>query len=228
MLKDYMLLICDEEKALAVAGIMGGEHSGISDDTTDVFLECAYFKPESTRLTARRLGMQTDSSYRYERGIDPVNTIRMVDYAASLLASFAGGSVCRGVLSNDYKKVTKPEVVFTPEKVNALLGTDISTEDMLKILASVGMDAEKCAEGYKVSSPSWRVDIERWQDVAEEVARLYGYDNIKATVPLIPADSDRLMPLLTHKRLLQNKLASLGFSEAVNYSFMSDKFFKHL
>ncbi len=224
VLKDYMLLICDEEKALAVAGIMGGEHSGISDDTTDVFLECAYFKPESTRLTARRLGMQTDSSYRYERGIDPVNTIRMVDYAASLLASFAGGSVCKGVLSNDYKKVTKPEVVFTPEKVNALLGTDISTEDMLKILASVGMDAEKCAEGYKVSSPSWRVDIERWQDVAEEVARLYGYDNIKATVPLIPADSDRLMPLLTHKRLLQNKLASLGFSEAVNYSFMSDKY----
>lgn len=223
-LKDYMLLICDEEKPLAVAGIMGGEHSGIADDTVDVFLECAYFKPESTRLTARRLGMQTDSSYRYERGIDSVNTIRMVDYAASLLHTLAGGSVCKGVLSNDYKAISKSEVNFNTDKINALLGTDISETDMIKILKSVGLEPVKTADGWKAASPSWRVDIERWQDLAEEVARLYGYDNIKATVPLIPADSERLMPLLTHKRLLQNKLASLGFSEAVNYSFASDKY----
>jgi phenylalanyl-tRNA synthetase beta chain len=222
-MKDFMLLITDEEKPLAVAGVMGGEHSGISSSTTDVFLECAYFKPESTRVTARKLGMQTDSSYRYERGIDFENTKKMVNYAAYLLQTLAGGSVCKGVLSNDYKTIETPVVEFTAEKVNSLLGTDIKEEEMIKMLASIGMKPEKTGLGWRVASPSWRVDIERWQDIAEEVARLHGYDNIEATVPLLPADSDTLMPLLKTKRLVQSRLSALGFSEAINYSFMSDK-----
>lgn len=223
-LKDFMLLICDEKKPLAVAGVMGGEFSGINDETTDVLLECAYFKPETTRITARRLGMQTDASYRYERGIDPVSTLEMVNYAASLLSELAEGEVCKGILSNDYKPVLKAEVIFNANRINSLLGTDISEAEMIKLLESVGMKSERVGENLKTTSPAWRVDIERWQDIAEEVARLHGYDNIKATVPLIPSDSEKLMPLLAQKRLLSAKLTALGFSEAVNFSFMSDKY----
>ncbi|WP_022851779.1 phenylalanine--tRNA ligase subunit beta [Limisalsivibrio acetivorans] len=223
-LESSMLVIADEKKPLAVAGVMGGEHSGINDDTTDVLLECAYFKPESIRMTARRLGMQTDSSYRFERGIDPESTVRMVDYAASLLAELCEGTVSSGVVSNNYELPKQPIVEFSTDKINDFLGTDIPEKEMLDILENLGMPAEKSGDIYRLSSPSWRVDIERWQDVAEEVARMYGYDNINATVPLLPSDSMPLIPILRWKRILQQRLASLGFNEAVNYSFMGEDF----
>jgi len=223
-LKDYMLLIADEKKPLAVAGVMGGEHSGIADDTTDVFLECAYFQPESVRVTARRLGMQTDASYRYERGIDHAQTPEMVNYAAYLIQLLAGGGICKGVLSNEYDLIDTPEVTFNPEKINGFLGTDIPVDEMTSILTRLGMKPEKDGENYKLKSPSFRVDIERWQDIAEEVARVYGYDKVPTTAPYIPSDSFQQSRELQLRNKWRMALVALGFNEVVNYSFLSDDF----
>jgi phenylalanyl-tRNA synthetase beta chain len=223
-LKEDMLVIADEKKALAVAGVMGGEHSGISDETKDIFLECAYFKPESIRMTARRLGLHSDSSYRFERGIDRAATLEIIDYAASLIQEVAGGDICKGVTSNDYKKVSMPEIEITVEKINSLLGTDVSENEMVKILDKLNFKHTKKGDAYVVIPPSYRVDIERLVDVAEEVARLYGYDNIQTTIPEIKADSEAVSGLQKQIRIVKQIFKTLGFNEVINYSFLNDKF----
>ncbi|MGA1847071.1 phenylalanine--tRNA ligase subunit beta [Deferribacter abyssi] len=224
-LKDYMLVIADEEKVIAVAGIMGGEHSGICDKTKDVFLECAYFKPESIRVTARRLGMQTDSSYRFERGIDKGNVFNMVDYAACLLQEYADGKVLKGVLSNDYDKVKPVKVTFSLSKVNKLLGTDIKTEEAKDILERLQFKVYSHSNNdYEVEVPTHRVDIERWVDIAEEIARVYGYDKIDTTIPEIKADSKQAPLFLKIQKEVRESLKTLGFYEAINFSFMNDDY----
>lgn len=222
---DSMLLITDEKKVLAVAGVMGGEHSGIHDDTTDVFLECAYFEPRQTRLTARKLGMQTDASYRYERGIDPVNTRNMVEYAAYLLQELCGGKVCKGALG-EYQEPEKAAFTVNADWINAYLGTDVSLEQMEKILAGLNLAPSVKGREITLTAPSYRVDIKTRQDIAEEIARMYGYDNIPTTLPKIDADSLPMQPLLATRKTMAQKLKTLGFNEAVNYSFMKDSFLK--
>ncbi|KAA0257011.1 phenylalanine--tRNA ligase subunit beta [Deferribacter autotrophicus] len=224
-LKDYMLVIADEEKVVAVAGIMGGEHSGICDETKDVFLECAYFKPESIRVTARRLGMQTDSSYRFERGIDKGNVFNMVDYAAFLLQEYADGKVLKGVLSNDYDEVKPVKVSFNLSKVNKLLGTDIKAEEAKNILERLQFKVHSQNDNdYEVEVPTHRVDVERWVDIAEEIARIYGYEKIETTIPEIKADSRQAPLFLKVQREVRESLKTLGFYEAINFSFMNDDF----
>ncbi|MGE4319669.1 MAG: phenylalanine--tRNA ligase subunit beta [Deferribacterales bacterium] len=220
-----MLLIADEKKSLALAGIMGGEHSGINPDTKDVLLECAYFEPKSTRKTARKLGMQTDASYRYERGIDHANTPLMTEYGAYLLQEVCGGKVCKGVLG----EVEKPEVItfaVDSEWINKYLGTEIPQNDIVKILADLNLKPEVKGTVITVTSPAYRVDINGKQDVAEEVARIYGYDNIPTTLPKIHADGMPMSRELTARRDIAQKMKTLGFNEAVNYSFMKDDFLK--
>lgn len=220
-----MLLITDEKKSIAVAGVMGGEHSGIHDDTSDVFLECAYFEPKQTRLTARKLGMQTDASYRYERGIDPVNTKEMCEYAAYLLQELCGGKVCKGVLG----EVNDPaEISFTvnTDWINSYLGTDVSPEQMVSILSGLNLKPVVDGKDITVTAPSYRVDISTRQDIAEEIARMYGYNNIPTTLPKIDADSMPMQPILATRRFLAQKLKTLGFNEAINYSFMKSDFLK--
>lgn len=225
-LKSHMLVIADEKKPLAVAGVMGGEHSGIQDDTADVLLECAYFKPESVRLTARKLGMQTDSSYRYERGIDYAKTEEMVDYAAYLIQKLAGGDILSGVVRDGGDMPVPPAFKFSVEKINAFLGTDIPESEMISILNRLEIEPAKDGDEYSVISPSFRVDIERWQDISEEVARIYGYDKIPTTVAYISSDSKPMRGMLAMRRRMQNELSSLGFFEAVNYSFMSEDYLR--
>jgi len=222
---DSMLLITDEKKSLAVAGVMGGEHSGISDDTKDVFLECAYFEPKQTRMTARKLGMQTDASYRYERGIDPVNTKEMCEYAAYLLQELCGGKVCKGVLGecNDPEMLT---FSVNADWINSYLGTDVSIEQMEQILAGLSMKPVVNGRDITITAPSYRVDIKTRQDIAEEIARMFGYNNIPTTLPKIDADSMPMQPLLATRRFLAQKLKTLGFNEAINYSFMKADFLK--
>ena len=223
VLSKDMLVIADEKKVLAVAGIMGGEYSGIQTDTSDVFLECAYFKPESIRMTARRLGMKTDSSYRYERGIDRVQTLKMVDYAAGLIKKYAGGMILKGVLKNDYKEFVPKRFKFNAKKVAEYIGVEISEGDVLKILKKVGISIEG---NDTAVSPSYRQDIERWQDLSEEVARIYGYDKIPVTVPKIYAKSDEESLLQKLIREIKYMLADLGYNEVINYSFMSGEYLK--
>ncbi len=222
-----MLLITDEKKSLAVAGVMGGEHSGISDDTTDVFLECAYFEPKQTRITARKLGMQTDASYRYERGIDPVNTKEMCEYAAYLLQELCGGKVCKGVLG-EYNAPETITFTVNADWINGYLGTDVSVEQMEQILSGLNMKPEINGTDITVTAPpSYRIDIKTRQDIAEEIARMYGYDNIPTTLPpKIDADSMPMQPILQMRKDIAKKLKTLGFNEAINYSFMKSDFLK--
>jgi len=218
-----MLLIADEKKALAVAGVMGGEHSGIADDTTNVLLECAYFEPKQVRMTARRLGMSSDSSYRYERGVDPDMTEDMSRYAAYLLSEYAGGDVCKGQLG----EFTAPEsktVTVCSDWVNSYLGTNIPQDEMANLLAGLNMKPEINGTEFTITAPSYRVDIATDQDIAEEVARSYGYDNIPTTLPQIAADSMPMNRVLSARRDIAQKMTTLGFNEAVNYSFMKDDF----
>lgn len=224
LLDESMLVIADESKPIGIAGVMGGEYSGIHDDTKDVFLECAYFKPENIRMTARKLGLQTDSSYRYERGIDRVNTLSMVDYAASLLKENADGSVADGVLSNDYKEYVPLSVNAEVDKINKLLGTEISEKEMAKILEELGFGVKTKQGELTVEVPPYRIDIERWQDLAEEVARIYGYNNIEATVPRLSADSVPPESFLKKAKNIKSSLKTLGFNEVINYSFMSERY----
>ncbi|PLX71739.1 MAG: phenylalanine--tRNA ligase subunit beta [Denitrovibrio sp.] len=220
-----MLLITDEKKSLAVAGVMGGEHSGINDDTKDVFLECAYFEPKQTRMTARKLGMQTDASYRYERGIDPVNTKEMCEYAAYLLQELCGGKVCKGVLgeANDPAEIT---FTVNADWINSYLGTDVSLEQMKTILSGLNLQPEVSGRDITVTAPPYRIDINTRQDIAEEIARMYGYNNIPTTLPKISADSMPMQPILQMRKDIAQKLKTLGFNEAINYSFMKSDFLK--
>ncbi len=223
-LEEDMLVIADEEKALAVAGVMGGEYSGINDNTKDVFLECAYFKPESIRMTARRLGLHSDSSYRFERGIDYNNTIKMVDYAAKMIVETAGGKICKNVLSNDYK-LKEPVVIKSDcNSINKLLGTSVSKDEMFDIMKRLYFDVTDSGDEFEAKIPSFRVDMERWQDLAEEIARIYGYDRIPITVPHIPADSKPVSGLQKEIRKIKSDMRALGFFEAVNYSFLKGSF----
>lgn len=222
---DEMLLITDEKKVLALAGIMGGEHSGINADTKDVFLECAYFEPKQTRKTARKLGMQTDASYRYERGIDPVNTFAMVDYAAYLLQEVCGGKVCKGKLG-EYNAPAEVSITVSADWINSYLGTDIAADEIVKILGSLNLSPVLSGKEITVKAPSYRVDINTNQDIAEEVARMFGYDNIPTTLPQIAADGKPMSRLLTARRDIAQKMKTMGFNEAVNYSFMKDEYLR--
>ncbi|MGE4268191.1 MAG: phenylalanine--tRNA ligase subunit beta [Deferribacterales bacterium] len=222
---EEMLLITDEKKILALAGVMGGEHSGISNDTKDVFLECAYFEPKQTRKTARKLGMTSDAAYRYERGADPANPVKMVDYAAYLLQEVAGGKVCKGKLG-EYAEPAEKKVTVDTKWINGYLGTSISGEQIIRILSDLHLKPVVDGTSVTVTAPSYRVDIVSDQDIAEEVARMYGYDNIPTTLPRIDADSKPMSRLLSARRDIGYQMKTMGFNEAINYSFMKDDFLK--
>ncbi|WP_303852309.1 phenylalanine--tRNA ligase subunit beta [Seleniivibrio woodruffii] len=222
---EEMLLITDEKKILALAGVMGGEHSGISDDTKDVFLECAYFEPKQTRKTARKLGMTSDAAYRYERGADPANPVKMVDYAAYLLQEVAGGKICKGKLG-EYAEAAERKVTVDTKWINSYLGTSVPDEQIVKILSDLGLNPAVSGTSITVTAPSYRVDIVSDQDIAEEVARMYGYDNIPTTLPRIDSDSKPMSRLLAARRDIGYQMKTLGFNEAINYSFMKDDFLK--
>jgi len=226
-LDESMLVIADEKKAVAVAGVMGGEYSGINDNTKDVFLECAYFKPDSIRLTARRLGMQTDSSYRYERGIDMKNTYNMVDYAAYLLSKLSGGKILKNTLSDNPKDYEEKEVKVNVEKINSYIGLQISEDEICNILKRLNFKVSKQGDDYLVVPPSYRVDIDIWQDIVEEVARVYGYNNIPTSTPEILADGRVKKPILKAIMDIKDHMAALGFMEAINYSFTAEKFLSY-
>ncbi|MEF3254507.1 MAG: phenylalanine--tRNA ligase subunit beta, partial [Deferribacterales bacterium] len=224
VLNSNMLVIADSKKVLAIAGIMGGEYSGIQNDTVDVFLECAYFRPESIRLTSRRLGLKTDSSYRYERGIDGGSTYKMIDYAASLMAEISGGRVLKGILNDGIDEFKNRLVEFSTAKINSLLGVTLVEDSMIKILKDLGFEIVKNGDGYIATVPSYRQDISLWQDLAEEVARIYGYDKIPVTVPKIYASSKPSDKLQSKIRQIKDILVTMGYNEVINYSFMGKEF----
>jgi phenylalanyl-tRNA synthetase beta chain len=219
-----MLMICDAQKPVAIAGVMGGENSEIKEHTKDILIESAYFKPTSIRKTSKKLNISTDSSYRFERGIDPDGTVRALNRAALLMAELAEGSIVNGLIDEQPVINKNDKVTISIDYANSLLGTNIDKNRIKNLLESIELEAvedEKDADKLSVTAPSFRVDITRQADIIEEIARLYGYDNINATFPsIIPNDfvySDKQAFCSRIKEIM----TGLGFYETINYSFIS-------
>ncbi len=216
------LVIADGGGAVALAGIMGGANSEISDTTVDVLLESAFFEPATVRRTARRLGVLTDASYRFERGVDPSGTALALDRATALLVELAGGVVARGRLERQARRRwTAPAIRLRPARVNALLGTSIKVDRMRKALRALGATvAAGSAGALKVVPPAHRFDLRQEIDLVEEVARLTGYDEIAPTVPaIVPAAGDA--PEADDERVVREALRGEGLQEMVTLSMVA-------
>ncbi|MBQ6540113.1 MAG: phenylalanine--tRNA ligase subunit beta [Oscillospiraceae bacterium] len=216
-LDSTMLVIADSSKPVAVAGVMGGANSEITDNTKFVVFESANFNGTSVRRTAAKLTMRTDASGRFEKGLDQENTWDAVQRACELVEMLGAGEVIDGIIDVIAKEYEPLKLDLQPDRINALLGTDISEEFMAEALESLGFTVENGV----VTVPSWRGDIEHYSDLAEEVARLYGYNDIEPTM----LKGETTMGALTVKQSLERQVASmcraLGFSEIYTYSFIS-------
>lgn len=219
-LSSEMLVIADSEKPIAVAGVMGGEYSGIMEDTTTVVFESAYFEPTQVRLTAKKLGMRTDASARYEKGLDPNSTITVLSRAFELVEQLGAGEVVGGIIDVNNVGEPKPPVPFDANWINGFLGTSIPESDMIHYLNELHFKVE---DGM-VYAPSFRIDIECKADVAEEIARIYGYNNIPSTELQGLADA-RLTPAQIFNRQIEQSMVALGCYEIAAFSFVSPKYF---
>ncbi|MDY6905109.1 MAG: phenylalanine--tRNA ligase subunit beta [Thermodesulfobacteriota bacterium] len=223
-LSEEMLMICDAEKPVAIAGVMGGLNSEISENTTRVLIESACFKPASIRKTAKQLQMSSDAAHRFERGVDPAGTLRAADRAAQLMAELAGGKVAAGVIDNNPVPFCEKTLSINADTVNQRLGTDIPADKMVELLVAVDIPCKKTGDHMlAVTIPAFRVDIERQEDIMEEVARLWGYNNIPVTFPAIPVEVEPPLPAFARRNRARDIMAGLGFMEAVNYSFISSE-----
>lgn len=216
-----MLMICDGQKAVGIGGVMGGMNSEIADDTRRVLLESAYFQPTSIRKTAKKLGLNTDASHRFERGVDPQGTVTALNRAAALIADLGNGKLIGGTIDEGAAVPAAEPIALSVTATNRTLGIDLGRDAMQAQLESVSFSvAAQDEDTLMVTAPSFRVDVSRPQDLMEEIARITGYNEIPTTFPQIPADARSEAPLLGHRRRIRNLLAGYGFSETVNYSFI--------
>jgi phenylalanyl-tRNA synthetase beta chain len=218
-----MLMICDADRPVAVAGVMGGFDSEVSSETSEILLESACFNPISIRKTARKLSIPSEASYRFERGVDPIGAGIAMERAVQLLVEHAGAVVEEGGV--DVYPGEKQELVLSlrVQKVCDLLGIDISADEISTYLKSIDFDVHPEAEGVlMVNVPSFRVDIEREVDLVEEIARLVGYNEIPTTMPRLTMDYPQRDRLRTMRNQMAGIMISRGFSEAINYSFTTE------
>jgi phenylalanyl-tRNA synthetase beta chain len=218
-LTNEMLVIADAEKPVALAGIMGGEDSEISERTTEVLIESAYFNPDSVRRTARSLGMDTEASRRFERGADCDGVLRAQQRCVDLICELAGGVATTDAIDVYPNPISQRTVRLRPQRVKALTSISAETSEIKRILNGLGfeaLDAPAGEMGFKV--PTWRIDVEQEEDLVEEVARHVGYDKIGSELPP-SASSGEYQPSEMKQRSLRRTLAGLGFDEAINFSF---------
>jgi len=216
-----MLLICDGQKPVAIGGVMGGLNSEIEPDTTNVLLESAYFNPASIRKTSKKLGLNTDASHRFERGIDPQITLVAMERAARLIAELGQGQLVDGFIDVKGDLPKPPVISLSTRETNRLLGTDHSKNEIRNFLSAIAFTLEEAEDDrLAVTPPSFRVDVTRPEDLMEEVARLSGYNNIPTTYPLIPAEKREPSTIIDHRHRLKTIMTGFGFDEAINYSFM--------
>ncbi len=221
-----VLMICDAEKPVGVAGIMGGQNSMISDSVKNVLFEAATFDGTNIRLSSKRLGMRTEASSKFEKGLDPNNAEEAINRACELIEELGCGEVVDGV-ADVYPNVKKESrVKFEPDKINALLGTDISADDMIKYLAGVELAYDKATS--EIVAPTFRQDIACTADIAEEVARFYGYDNIPVSLPSGEATTGKIPFDIRVRDKAQEVARYCGFSQGMSYSFESPKVFDKL
>lgn len=222
------LMICDAEKPMCIAGIFGGEHSGVTENTTAIFLESAYFDPVSIRKSAKRHGLNTDASFRFERGIDIENVEAALRRAAILIKEIAGGDITSDIVDLYPKKVKPHEVFLSFAKIDKLLGQEIPRDKIKDILASLDIKVMNVTEsGMGLMVPTYRVDVQRDVDVIEEILRVFGYNNIaiseklNASIALTSKFEDHKL-----QHIIGNQLASQGFFEIMTNSLTSPEYFK--
>jgi phenylalanyl-tRNA synthetase beta chain len=221
-LTSRMLVIADAERAVALGGIKGGEDSGITDTTVDVLLEAAYFTPAQIRATSKTLGLSTEASYRFERGTDPEIVPVASARAAAMIAEIAGGEVLEGIVDIYPKQAERRRITMRRARYSKLTGLQIELGEAEAILRGLGFEVEADIENDSLhtNAPSWRIDISIEEDLIEEVARIAGYDNLKTTLPG-SAGAGAYLPGEEGRRAARRALTSLGYTEAVSFSFVN-------
>ena len=225
-LDENILMICDAEKPVGIAGIMGGENSKITDDVKTMLFEAACFDGTNIRLSAKRLGLRTDASGKFEKGLDPNNAEDAINRACQLIEELGAGEVVGGMIDVYHTKKEEKRIPFCPDKINKLLGTQIKEEEMLEIFKKLELKYEENTK--EIIIPSFRQDLECGADIAEEVARFFGYDNIPTTLPTGEATTGKLSYKLRIEQTARNIAEFCGFSEGMTYSFESPKVFDKL
>lgn len=223
---DSVLMICDGEKAVGIAGIMGGENSMITDNVQTMLFEAACFDGTNIRLSSKKIGLRTDASGKFEKGLDPNNAMDAINRACQLIEELGAGEVVGGVVDVYGKVKEERRIPFDDKKVNALLGTEIAKETMIGYFKKIELDYDYDKD--EVIVPSWRQDLECLADMAEEVARFYGYDNIPTSLPSGEATTGKLSFKLRVEALARDTAEFCGFSQSMNYSFESPKVFDKL
>ncbi len=220
------LMICDQDKPLCIAGVFGGENSGISESTSSIFLESAYFNPISIRKTAKRHALNTDASFRFERGIDPNITKYALKRAALLITEIAGGKISSDLIDEYPNKIEDPQVFLSFDKTNKLIGQEIPKEKIKSILSALEIKVNNVTEtGLGLTIPAYRNDVQREVDVIEEILRVYGYNNIGITNKL-NASISNTSKFENHKieNIVANQLVGQGFHEIMTNSLTTDKY----
>ena len=223
---ESVLMICDGEKSVGIAGIMGGENSMITDDVTTMLFEAACFDGTNIRKSSKKVGLRTDASGKFEKGLDPNNAEAAMNRACQLVEELGAGEVVGGMVDVYSKKKEPVRVPFDADAVNTLLGTEISKEEMLSYFEMLGLDYDE--ETSEVIAPTYRHDLFRLADLAEEVARFYGYDNIPTTLPKGEATTGKLSFKLRVEEVARDIAEFCGFSQGMTYSFESPKVFDKL
>jgi phenylalanyl-tRNA synthetase beta chain len=215
------LVVADHNKALAIAGIFGGEGSGVNSETKDVLLECAFFAPDHIRGRARSYGLHTDSSMRFERGVDYALQVSAMERATQLLVDICGGEVAPVVAVESEADLPKPnKVALRRTKLDNLLGHHIDDADVVEILERLGLSVETTEEGWIAVAPTWRFDIAIEQDLIEEVGRIYGYDNIPNQHPAAALKMHNQVEAELPLKRVRDLLVDRGYHEAITYSFV--------
>ncbi len=225
------LMICNTEVPMCIAGVFGGLDSGVTEATTDVFLESAYFNPTSVRKTARRHGLNTDSSFRFERGVDPNNTLYVLKLAALMVKELAGGEICGPLCDNYPSRIEPAEVSLSFEYFDKLIGKHIPADTIVSILKSLEMElTEVTDEKADMKVPTYRVDVTRPCDVAEDVLRIYGYNNVEISSSVRSALSSQSFEDQDNKlrNLISEQLTAEGFNEILNNSLTAEAYYTDL
>jgi phenylalanyl-tRNA synthetase beta chain len=220
---DEDMVIADGVGPVAFAGIMGGANTEVTDKTEDILLESAYFKPTRIRRSSKRHKISSDASYRFERGADFGVLGEALDRAAGLIAKLADGKIPKGVLNNHPKRLEKNILMFRAERAQRVIGVDIGKTEIADLIAVIGCEIVRMDRDMLVLNvPSFRVDITREEDIFEEIARLHGFNKIRATLPYLPASAGVLHPEVRARRLVQDTLVKMGFHEALHISLIGE------
>ena len=230
-LSDKDLMICNKNEGMCLAGVFGGLKSGVTETTTDIFLESAYFNPTWIRKSARRHGLNTDASFRFERGVDPNTTVYVLKRAAMLVKEIAGGEITGDIIDIYPEKITPCTVTLTYDRVNSLIGKEISEEIVKEILTSLEIEVTSEDNGVlELKVPTYRVDVRRDCDVIEDILRIYGYNNVEITESVHSNLSNKSVADEQHSRYntIANELTGCGFNEILNNSLTKTSYYKDL